>query len=61
METAAPQPTESPDRLIHGLIAELDRLEDLLEDMDELRLFSRDEVERRIAELNARVDTLTDA
>jgi hypothetical protein len=61
MEAATPEPVESTDRLIQGLIAELDRLEDLLEDMEELRVFSRDEVERRMAEINARVDTLTNA
>ena len=42
------------------LLEELDRLEDLLEEMAELNVSSRADVERRLAELNARVDELSD-
>lgn len=42
------------------LLEELDRLEDLLEEMEELGVASRIDVERRLAELNARVDELSD-
>ncbi len=42
------------------LLEELDRLEDLLEEMEELGVASRADVERRLADLNARVDELSD-
>ena len=42
------------------LLEELDRLEDLLEEMEELGVGSRADVERRLAELNARVDEMSD-
>ena len=42
------------------LLEELDRLEDLLEEMAELGVGSRADVERRLTELNARVDELSD-
>ncbi len=42
------------------LLEELDRLEDLLEEMEELGVASRADVERRLADLNARVDEMSD-
>ena len=44
------------DRTLYPILEELDRLEDLLEEMTELGVRSVQEIERRIAELNARVD-----
>lgn len=44
---------------LRPLIEELDRLEDLLEEMEELGVATRADVERRLAELNARVDELS--
>ncbi len=41
-----------------AMLDELDRLEDLLEEMDELGVASRGDVERRLAELHAEVDRL---
>ncbi len=41
---------------LYALLEELNRLEDLLEEMTELGVESRDEAERRLADLNARVD-----
>ena len=52
-------PTD-PDRELLPVLAELDRLEDLLEEMTDLGVSSRADVERRIAELNARVDDAED-
>lgn len=40
------------------LYDELDRLEELLEDMAELNVTSAADAERRIAELNAKIDEL---
>ena len=51
------RPTDpSRDRALYPVLEELDRLEDLLEEMTDLGVTSRADVERRIAELNARVD-----
>ena len=44
------------DRTLYPILEKLDRLEDLLEEMTELGVRSVQEIERRIAELNARVD-----
>jgi len=44
---------------LYQLLEQLDRFEDLLEEMDELGVASRDEAERRIAELNDEVSQLT--
>ena len=52
-------PDESEERVLQPLIEELDRLEDLLEEMEELRVNDRADIERRLAELNARVDELS--
>ena len=48
-------PTDS-DREILPILEELDRLEDLLEEMTDLGVSTRADVEHRIVELNARVD-----
>ncbi len=45
---------------LYALLQELDRLEDLLEEMTDLGVDSRAEAERRMADLNARVDQLPD-
>ena len=50
---------EPNDDELYRLLDELDRLEDLLEEMDELGVSSRSDVERRMADRNARVDELT--
>jgi len=42
----------------YRLLDELDRLEELLEELDELGLTTRDEVEARIASLEAQVGDL---
>lgn len=44
------------ERRVYKLLEELDRLQDLLEEMDDLGLSSREEIERRMAELDARID-----
>lgn len=43
---------------LYALLEELDRLEELIEDMDSLGIVSREEAERRIAELDARVERI---
>ena len=53
-----PIPTDGEggrDRRDYPVLDLLDRLEELLEEMDELGVTSRDEVERRIGELEARL------
>ena len=47
------------DRRDYPILDQLDRLEELLEEMDELGISSRAEVERRIAELEARLDDVS--
>lgn len=49
------------DAALYPLLDELDRLEDLLEEMDDLKVASRADVERRMAELNAEIDRLSGA
>ena len=44
------------DKALYPVLDELDRLEDLLDEMTDLGVSSRADVERRIAELNARID-----
>ena len=46
------------ERTLYPLLDELDRLEELLEEMAELGVASVADIERRIAELNAQVDAL---
>lgn len=58
MPRRSEQGRDDTDRPLLQLLEELDRLEDLLEEMDELGVGSRGDVERRMAELNARVDEL---
>jgi hypothetical protein len=48
-----------PDDPLAPLLEELDRLEDLLEEMRDLGITTVEDVERRIAELNERVDDLS--
>ena len=51
---------DSAEGTLYGLLDHLDRLEALLEEMDELGVASRAEIEQRIRELNARIDELPD-
>ena len=44
---------------LYPLMEELDRLEDLLEEMDDLEVTSRRDVERRLAELHDEVSRMT--
>jgi len=46
------------DREAYRLLEELDRCESLLEEMDELGLSTREEIERHMAELHERLDTI---
>lgn len=46
---------------LYRLLETLDRLEELLEDMDELGVSSRDDIEARMREIHARVDELEGA
>jgi hypothetical protein len=48
--------SDPTDADLYQLLDELDRLEELLEDMADLGVTSVADVERRIAELNAEVD-----
>ncbi len=48
-----------PDAELYALLDQLDRLEELLEEMDELGVATREEVERRLAGLHAEVDRLS--
>lgn len=52
-------PADAEERVLQPLIEELDRLEDLLDEMEELGVNDRADIERRLAELNARVDELS--
>jgi hypothetical protein len=51
----------SIDAALYPLLDELDRLEDLLEEMDDLGVASRADVERRMADLNDEIDRLSGA
>lgn len=55
----SPRPSVSESDL-YGLYDELDRLEELLEDMATLQVRSVADIEDRIAELNARIDAIED-
>ena len=46
-------PADDRDREDYASLDLLDRLEELLEEMDDLNVASRDQVERRIAEIEA--------
>lgn len=56
--TASPTPTRSTPvaKDLYGLYDELDRLEELIEDMAALGVSSAAEAERRIDEINERID-----
>jgi uncharacterized small protein (DUF1192 family) len=58
--TLVAKPTTEPnqDRDLYALYDELDRLEELLEDMANLGVTSVEDAERRIAALNERIDEL---
>ncbi|MFM9108422.1 MAG: hypothetical protein ACKOWF_17185 [Chloroflexota bacterium] len=47
------------DRELEQLLLELDRLEDLREEMQDLGVTDLDSLHRRVADLNARIDDLT--
>jgi len=49
------------DETMLRLLEELDRLEDVLEEMVDLGVQTRQDVERRLAELNTRVDAMDGA
>ncbi len=53
-------PNGDADKETYALLDELDRLEELIEEMDALGVTSRSEAEQRLAELNVRVDGLSD-
>ena len=57
--SSRPQPGQPADLVT--LLATLDQLEELLEDMDELGVTSRDEAETLMREIHARVDELETA
>jgi hypothetical protein len=59
LETRNSNATSEPE--LYALYDELDRLEELLEDMAALGVGSAGEAERRIAELNERIDALEGA
>jgi hypothetical protein len=50
-----------PNKEILALYDELDRIEELVEDMIELKISSKADAERRIDELNSRIDQLEEA
>jgi hypothetical protein len=52
------QPKDQPTNDLYVLLDELDRLEELLEDMDDLGVSSRAEAEQRMTELDALVEAL---
>jgi hypothetical protein len=52
------RPPDQPATDLYVLLDELDRLEELIEDMDDLGVSSREEAERRMAELDAQVEAL---
>ncbi len=54
-----PDNGKATDAALYPLLDELDRLEDLLEEMDDLRVASRADAERRMAELNDEIDRLS--
>jgi hypothetical protein len=49
-----------PDDELFALLDELDRLEELIEDMAELGVDSREQAEARVASLNTQVDALSE-
>lgn len=61
MTDRPPPATEANDRALLPLLNELARLEDLLEEMTDLDVSSRAEVEIRLAALNREIDVRSDA
>ena len=56
---SAPRSSEGKPPNLYPLLEEVDRLEDLLEEMDDLDVTSRGDVERRLAVLHDEVSRLT--
>jgi hypothetical protein len=56
MSTPLPNANSGPDDELFALLDELDRLEELIEDMNDLGVNSRAEAEARIVVLNDLVD-----
>lgn len=54
-ETDAPPPAEGE---TYRILEELDRLEELMEEMDALHVSTQAEAEQRLARLNARLDEI---
>ena len=54
----AATPVDERDRSDYPILDQLDRLEELIEAMDELGVASREEIERRIAELEAQLEDI---
>ncbi len=52
--------TTPPNQPLYDLLTELDRLEEIREDLEEMGLRTLDEVEARIVELNELIDELSD-
>jgi hypothetical protein len=59
MANAKPGFNLKPEDELFALLDELDRLEELIEDMDDLGVSSREQAELRIASLNLQVDALS--
>jgi hypothetical protein len=59
MANSKPGSNLNPDDELFALLDELDRLEELIEDMDDLGVSSREQAELRIASLNLQVDALS--
>lgn len=55
---AKPSPEVDSESARYALFDKLDQLEELLEDMIALEIATRDELVRRIEELNAQIDAL---
>ncbi len=48
------------DKMVFDLLMEIDRLEELLEDLEECGMRSIDDIEKRIEEINAMVEEFDD-
>jgi len=59
MPNANPGANLAPDDDLLALLDELDRLEELIEDMDDLGVTTREQAEARIASLNLKVDAMS--
>jgi hypothetical protein len=52
------RPPDKPANQLYALLDELDRLEELIEDMDDLGVSSREDAERRMTDLDAQIEAL---